>query len=153
MKENIKIYLAWGPSGEYDTYYEECLGAFLKRENAEKAGKEWYDKKTNSNNDLPMTLEEFQKLNFGYADDDYEEEGERGRDGYTEEDFERMDEAWDNQYNPFFLNTSEAGGKYLTNQILLQWYGSKALSIGALVNIFFNITSPAPIDKAFEPYH
>ena len=23
MKENIKIYLAWGPSGEYDTYYEE----------------------------------------------------------------------------------------------------------------------------------
>ena len=40
MKENIKIYLAWGPSGEYDTYYEECLGAFLKRENAEKAGKE-----------------------------------------------------------------------------------------------------------------
>ena len=55
MKENIKIYLAWGPSGEYDTYYEECLGAFLKRENAEKAGKEWYDKKTNSFKDLPMT--------------------------------------------------------------------------------------------------
>lgn len=102
MKENIKIYLAWGPSGEYDTYHEECLGAFLKRENAEKAGKEWYDKKTNSNNDLPMTLEEFQKLNFGYADDDYEEEGERGRDGYTEEDFERMDEAWDNQYETFY---------------------------------------------------
>ena len=98
MKENIKIYLAWGPSGEYDTYYEECLGAFLKRENAEKAGKEWYDKKTNAFNDLPMTLEEFQRLNFGYADDDYEEEGERGRDGYTEEDFEIMDDAWDNQY-------------------------------------------------------
>ena len=102
MKENIKIYLAWGPSGEYDTYYEECLGAFLKRENAEKAGKEWYDKKTNAFNDLPMTLEEFQKLNFGYADDDYEEEGERGRDGYTEEDFEKMDEAWDNQYETYY---------------------------------------------------
>lgn len=102
MKENIKIYLAWGPSGEYDTYYEECLGAFLKRENAEKAGKEWYDKKTNANNDLPMTLEEFQKLNFGYADGDYEGEGERGRDGYTEEDFERMDEAWDNQYETYY---------------------------------------------------
>ena len=102
IKENIKIYLAWGPSGEYDTYYEECLGAFLKKENAEKAGKEWYDKKTNAYNDLPMTLDEFQKLNFGYADDDYEEEGERGRDGYTEEDFERMDEAWDNQYETFY---------------------------------------------------
>ena len=102
MKENIKIYLAWGPSGEYDTYYEECLGAFLKRENAEKAGKEWYDKKTNANNDLPMTLEEFQKLNFGYADDDYDGEGDRGRDGYTEEDFERMDEAWDNQYETYY---------------------------------------------------
>lgn len=101
MKENIKIYLAWGPSGEYDTYYEKCLGAFLKRENAEKAGKEWYDKKTNPNNDLPMTLEEFQKLNFGYSDDDYEGEGERGRDGYTKEDFELMDGAWDNQYETF----------------------------------------------------
>lgn len=104
IKENIKIYLAWGPSGEYDTYNEECLGAFLKRENAEKAGKEWYDKKTNAHNDLPMTLEEFQELNFGYAyaDDDYEEEGERSRGGYTKEDFERMDEAWDNQYETFY---------------------------------------------------
>ncbi len=53
-------------------------------------------------------------------------------------------EAWNRGYNPFHVNTNEAGGKYLTNQILLQWYGSKALSIGAGEVMLKNILTKAP---------
>jgi len=53
-------------------------------------------------------------------------------------------EAWNNQYNPFYLNSNEAAGKQLTNQILLQWYGSKALSIGAGEVMLKNILTKAP---------
>lgn len=53
-------------------------------------------------------------------------------------------EAWDRGYNPFFLNSNDAGGKQLTNQILLQWYGSKALSIGAGEVMLKNILTKAP---------
>ena len=44
-------------------------------------------------------------------------------------------EAWDNQYNPFYLNSNEAAGK---------WYGSKALSIGAGEVMVKNILTRAP---------
>ena len=98
---SVVIHLVYGPSGEYDTYYEELIGAFLKRENAEKAGNEWFQSKTNPK-DLPMSLEKFEELNFGYADDDYDEEGPRGRDGFTEEDFNKMDSVWENQYESFY---------------------------------------------------
>lgn len=71
---SVTLYLVLGPSGEYEDYYEETIGLYFKRENAEKAGKDWYNSKVNPN--LPMTLERFEELCFGYADDDYEEEGD-----------------------------------------------------------------------------
>lgn len=97
---SVKLYLVLGPSGEYEDYFEETIGLYFKKENAEKAGKEWYDSKVNPN--LPMTLERFEELSFGYADDDYEEEGPRGRDGFTKSDFEKMDEAWENKWTSFY---------------------------------------------------
>ena len=58
-------------------------------------------------------------------------------------------ESWNsadanNQYNPFYLNGNKATNKYLTNQNLLQWYGSKALSIGAGEVMLKNILTKAP---------
>jgi hypothetical protein len=53
-------------------------------------------------------------------------------------------ESWDNHYNPFYLNGNEGTNKYLTNQILLQWYGSKALSIGAGEVMLKNVLTKAP---------
>ena len=47
-------------------------------------------------------------------------------------------------YNPFYLNSNEGALKYLTNQILLQWYGSKALSIGAGEVMLKNVLTKAP---------
>ena len=52
-------------------------------------------------------------------------------------------EAWGNHYNPFYLNGNEGTTKYLTNQILLQWYGSKALSIGAGEVMLKNVLTKA----------
>ena len=53
-------------------------------------------------------------------------------------------EAWGNHYNPFYLNGNDGTSKYLTNQILLQWYGSKALSIGAGEVMLKNVLTKAP---------
>lgn len=55
-------------------------------------------------------------------------------------------ESWDaeSNYNPFYLNGNSATNKYLTNQILLQWYGSKALSIGAGEVMLKNVLTKAP---------
>lgn len=47
-------------------------------------------------------------------------------------------------YNPFYLNSNEGALKYLTNQILLQWYGSKALAIGAGEVMLKNVLTKAP---------
>ena len=55
-------------------------------------------------------------------------------------------ESWDtnHNYNPFYLNGNSATNKNLTNQILLQWYGSKALSIGAGEVMLKNVLTKAP---------
>ena len=55
-------------------------------------------------------------------------------------------ESWDSEsnYNPFYLNGNDATNKFLTNQILLQWYGSKALSIGAGEVVLKNVLTKAP---------
>lgn len=100
MKCKVVIYLAIGPSGDYDTYYEEILGAFLDPENAKRAGEDWYKKNTNP--DLPMTMEEYESLNEGYQEDDYDHEGERNNlGGHRLEDFDFMDEVWENQFTTF----------------------------------------------------
>ena len=98
---SVKIYLVYGPQGEYEDYYEEFIGAFINPENAHKAAEDWYEQHT-SKDHLPMTLERYEELNFGYADGDWEGEGPRGRDGFTEEDFEIMEEAWSDQYNSYY---------------------------------------------------
>ena len=53
-------------------------------------------------------------------------------------------ESWNGTYNPFYLNGNQGTNKYLTNQILLQWYGSKALSIGAGEVMLKNVLTKAP---------
>lgn len=88
----MKIYLAIGPSGDYDTYYEEILGAWVDEESAKKAGEKWYDEHANAFDYAPMTKEEFEDLNEGFAPEDFEQEGPRCNLGkYTLEDFEKMD--------------------------------------------------------------
>lgn len=101
----MKIYLAIGPSGDYDDYYEEILGAWVDEESAKKAGEEWYDEHANALNYAPMTKEEFEALNGGYAKEDYDQEGPRCNLGkYTLEDFEKMDSIlmyeWETYYDP-----------------------------------------------------
>lgn len=53
-------------------------------------------------------------------------------------------ESWAEHYNPFYLNTNDGSNKYLTNQILLQWYGSKALAIGSGEVMLKNVLTKAP---------
>lgn len=97
----IKVYLVYGPSGEYDTYYEELIGVFLNSENAQIAGEKWYKRHTDFSN-APMSLSEYEDLNEGYAEDDYDHEGPRGRDGYSEADFEKMDEIWESEFETYY---------------------------------------------------
>ena len=102
----MKIYLAIGPSGDYDTYFEEILGAWVDEESAKEAGEKWYDGHANALNYAPMTKEEFEDLNGGYAKEDYDQEGPRCNLGkYALEDFEKMESIlymseWENYYNP-----------------------------------------------------
>ena len=55
-------------------------------------------------------------------------------------------EDWNDtsNYNPFYLNSNDTNQRYLTSQILLQWYGSKALSIGAGEVMLKNVLTKAP---------
>ena len=55
-------------------------------------------------------------------------------------------EDWNDtsNYNPFYLNSNDTNQRYLTGQILLQWYGSKALSIGAGEVMLKNVLTKAP---------
>lgn len=101
----MKIYLAIGPSGDYDTYYEEILGAWVDEESAKEAGEKWYDEHANALKYAPMTKEEFEDLNEGYAMEDFDQEGPRCNLGkYTLEDFEKMDSIlmyeWDSWHAP-----------------------------------------------------
>lgn len=88
----MKVYLVYGPSGEYEDYYEEFLGAFLDKNNAKEKAFQWYEEHTNPEKYAPMTFKEYKDLNEGYRIGDYEQEGPRDNLGeYSVSDFERMD--------------------------------------------------------------
>lgn len=88
----MKIFLVYGPSGDYEDYYEELLGAFLSKDNARKHAKHWYEEHTEPEKYAPMTFKEYKDLNEGYRIGDYEQEGPRDNLGkYSMSDFERMD--------------------------------------------------------------
>lgn len=88
----MKVYLVYGPSGEYEDYYEEFLGAFLSKDNARKHAEHWYREHTEPEKYAPMTFKEYKDLNEGYRIGDYEQEGPRDNLGeYSVSDFERMD--------------------------------------------------------------
>lgn len=98
---SVKVHLVFGPSGEYEDYFEELIGVFFKEENAKLAGERWYKEKTNP--DLPMSFEEYEEFNEGYADDDYDQEGSRSdKGGFSVADFEKMDEAWSDHFTIYY---------------------------------------------------
>ena len=61
-------------------------------------------------------------------------------------------EDWDNGYNPFYLNSNEKDSQEFTNEMCIQWFGSKALSLSTsspvmLKNVLTNIPETVEVKE------
>ena len=61
-------------------------------------------------------------------------------------------EDWDNHYNPFYLNSNDQDSQEFTNEMCIQWFGSKALSLSTstpvmLKNVLTNIPETVEVKE------
>ena len=61
-------------------------------------------------------------------------------------------EDWDNHYNPFYLNSNDQDSQEFTNEMCIQWFGSKALSLSTsspvmLKNVLTNIPESVEVKE------
>lgn len=61
-------------------------------------------------------------------------------------------EDWDNHYNPFYLNSNEQDSQEFTNEMCIQWFGSKALSLSTstpvmLKNVLTNVPETVEVKE------
>lgn len=61
-------------------------------------------------------------------------------------------EDWDNGYNPFYLNSNEKDSQEFTNEMCIQWFGSKALSLSTstpvmLKNVLTNVPESVEVKE------
>lgn len=61
-------------------------------------------------------------------------------------------EDWDNGYNPFYLNSNEKDSQEFTNEMCIQWFGSKALSLSTstpvmLKNVLTNVPETVEVKE------
>lgn len=62
-------------------------------------------------------------------------------------------EDWDNHYNPFYLNSNDQDSQEFTNEMCIQWFGSKALSLSTstpvmLKNVLTNVPESVEVKEA-----
>lgn len=62
-------------------------------------------------------------------------------------------EDWANGYNPFYLNSNEKDSQEFTNEMCIQWFGSKALSLSTstpvmLKNVLTNVPETVEVKEA-----
>ena len=62
-------------------------------------------------------------------------------------------EDWENKYNPFYLNSNEQDSQEFTNEMCIQWFGSKALSLSTsspvmLKNVLTNVPESVEVKEA-----
>ena len=86
-KKEIFIVTEYG--GEYDDSYENILAVFDTKQLAIDFATKYVADNSVSEDDYPMTLDEYELCNFGYADDD---SALIDRDGHTKKDFQKMRE-------------------------------------------------------------
>lgn len=60
-------------------------------------------------------------------------------------------EDWDNHYNPFYLNSNDQDSQEFTNEMCIQWFGSKALSLSTstpvmLKNVLTNVPESVEVN-------
>lgn len=61
-------------------------------------------------------------------------------------------EDWENGYNPFYLNSNEKDSQEFTNEMCIQWFGSKALSLSTstpvmLKNVLTNVPESVEVKE------
>ena len=61
-------------------------------------------------------------------------------------------EDWDNHYNPFYLNSNDQDSQEFTNEMCIQWFGSKALSLSTstpvmLKNVLTNVPESVEVKE------
>lgn len=61
-------------------------------------------------------------------------------------------EDWENKYNPFYLNSNEQDSQEFTNEMCIQWFGSKALSLSTstpvmLKNVLTNVPETVEVKE------
>lgn len=61
-------------------------------------------------------------------------------------------EDWENKYNPFYLNSNEQDSQEFTNEMCIQWFGSKALSLSTstpvmLKNVLTNVPESVEVKE------
>lgn len=61
-------------------------------------------------------------------------------------------EDWDNHYNPFYLNSNDQDSQEFTNEMCIQWFGSKALSLSTstpvmLKNVLTNVPETVEVKE------
>ena len=119
MENNI-VYVVHAFGGEYEDRWDELLSVTFTLEDAEKIIKDYcamYDEKN-----WPMTMEEYQNANYGYADDNTGVHIDR--DGFTAEQFEEMDGLTSLRYldlSGVMVDEVEVNGKPIKSH----WYNTK----------------------------
>ena len=119
-KQMVYAVVAFG--GEYEDKWENLQTITTTLKEAEEYIKKYcsaFDETT-----WPMTVEQFEKSHYGYADDDYEETQRINRDGFTAEQFSEMEQCVSLRMLgftgfmvfPTILNGTVGGGIFYSNK-------------------------------------